>query len=172
MEVGEELDKIVAQVKEAVARFERDHSNAAFKTSKLELTLKAVVVRTGDAGFSIKIPWIDLVVGPKATLKNSQTQTVTLTLVPVKAPESLFKSQEVPDMLYSALLDIDSSIKNALATKPQFGLNEGAIELNFTVDRDGKIAVLVFDGEMDSQFANTLKLHIAPLTEDASLRAE
>jgi len=166
MEIGEELDRVVSQIKQAVAHFESQQTDPVFKVSKLDLTLKAVLEKSADAGFKFKIPVIDLEVGPKVTIKDSQTQTITLTLVPAKEPQTLFKSINVPETLYNALLDIDSSLKNALVTEPRFALSEGAIELNFVVDKDGTVTVIVFGGGRDVQTTNTLKLHIAPLHPD------
>src|SRR5512144_2363614 len=86
--IGVDIDEVIRRVKEAVASVQLEQAmravgtGVAVEVERLEVTLRAVAVRSGGANISLRIPVIDQELGGGVDISRQELQTIELSLVP------------------------------------------------------------------------------------------
>lgn len=156
--VGIQIDKIISKVKKAIREVEQRsyRSDLGVKVEKLDLKLKTFNSKKG--GIELKVPIVDLDLGLGGNISNEETHTIELTLIPVDDAR-LFGEEDIEDNLVDLILGIEQGIKNALVDFPRFKLQKASVELNFVVNTNGEISIVVI-GEKKIETTNNLKLYL------------
>lgn len=158
-----DIERVITGVKRAI-RAVQQHGGGLqiINVEKIELTLKALIEKSAGGELKIKIPIIDTNLGAKVGITSNDTQTIQLTLVPIKAAtRSLTRSESFEKELFEALVTIREGIKNASEMEPKFTLQNAVVEINFVVNTKGEIAILA-KGSEESEIMHSVKLFLGP----------
>lgn len=155
--LSKEIDTIVAQVKKAIIEVEKDAPSEGpqLQIKAAELTLNAVVTKDLGGDFSFKIFGHEF--GGGVDLTKADTQTIKLKLTPDLSEAMEFGTEDVSARLVEAMRSIRDSVARAADEEPRFALEEASVELNFQVDKDGKISFIIA-GEGKKTNAQTIAL--------------
>jgi Trypsin-co-occurring domain 2 len=159
-ELSGEIDAVVGDVKRAILEVEKDASSGGSRLTikEADLTLRAVL--TKDIGGDFKFKLFGHEFGGGVELTKADTQTIEIKLAPSAEDAMTFGAEEVSEKLVTALRAIRASVSSAAAAEPRFTLSEASVELNFEVDKDGKINFIIA-GEGKKTNAQTVKLTLA-----------
>lgn len=156
-ELAGQIEKIVAQIKKAVLALDKDApaNGGRITITEADLTLEAVLTKDVGGDFKFKIFGHDLGGGTKLT--KADTQTIEVKLKPRAADAMAFGDDEIATKLLAAMRAIRDGVSHAASDEPRFVLEEGSVELNFEVDKDGNLDFIVA-GERKSANTQTVKL--------------
>jgi hypothetical protein len=144
--------QMVRDVKAAILRAADDLKQEGLTVSNVSLEIKAVAVKTAEAGLKIKV--LDL----SADYKREKTQTITLSMTPTDAVEPF---APVAEELEEAIAVISRAASEAAAGPPMFDLDQADIALEVGVTKDGEVKVFV-GGAGEWQTTHTLTLTLRP----------
>ena len=147
---------LIRQVKEAIRHAETLHPDKKLSVAKVDLTIKTVLEKKIGADGEIK--WLPVPIDLSAHHKESEIQTISLSLVPERG---LVLMGTVADELADAIEVIRIGVEEAAASSPVFGLDAASIELNIGTTSDGSIKVIV-GGNVATENTHKVKLTLAP----------
>jgi len=156
-ELAGEIDAIVAQVKGAILELEKDAPSQGPRLTLKAADLKLNIAVTKDVGGDFKFKLFGHDFGGGVDLTKVDTQTITLSLTPDASAAMAFGVEDVQTRLVNAMRAIRDSVARAAISEPRFSLDDATVELNFEVDKDGKISFIV-TGEGKKTNAQTITL--------------
>jgi Trypsin-co-occurring domain 2 len=154
-ELGGQIETVVGHVNDAIAAAQQGSPSVV--VTDIDLTLNAVTTRSGGGDFSISIFGHSL--GGNAELDSVDTQTIELKLTPKGGAELQRPSDDVSQHLTGAILAVGQSLV-AVSSKASLEKAGATVELNFEIDKDGKVSFFVF-GEKKTANTQSVKLTLA-----------
>jgi len=130
------------------------------KIDTLDLTLKTYA-KVG-AGGSIKFNIFEF----GADYAKEDTQTIQMTFEPkIEGEIGPLGEADIETSLVNAIMEIKESMRAAALERPEFKLKNASVDLNFVVDAQGKIS-LVLKGQKEKQTTHALKLTFSRVDEE------
>jgi hypothetical protein len=154
---GNTIVDLIQQVKSAIRHAEDRSPDKKLAVTQVDLEIKTTFKKEIEADG--KVSWLPIPIELTAHHTQSEIQTLSLTLVPLKTAAVLMGT--VADELADAIEAIRAGLEEAAESYPPFNLKDASISLNIGTTTDGKVMVIV-GGEVDSENAHTVKLTLAP----------
>ncbi|MDQ6693869.1 MAG: hypothetical protein M3014_05530 [Chloroflexota bacterium] len=159
---GVELGEIINTVKAALIDAQEQPDMGA-KLQSVELTLQTVAKAEGGPQLKFKILVVDVQLG--GTIGAENVQTIKLAITPPKSQRTKLDGYSTGDIrgsLVAGIQAIRQGLSIAAMPPTPLVLKNASVELNFTVTRDGKIDIVVFNAEVKSTSVQTIKLTFGP----------
>jgi hypothetical protein len=158
------IQEVVARVKEAIASAMAGGDPAGPVLERVDLTVKTVVKRSAGLDVSVTVPVIDVKLGIGGDMKEQETRSVSLTLIPEPPGTGRFPrvfADEVVAELSSAVVSVRDALRTAALGEPRFALKKATAQLTFLVDSSGNLSLLGKRGT-ESGTAHTVELVFGP----------
>lgn len=150
--------ELVKQVKEAIRLAEERVPDKKLAVTKVDLEIKTTFKK--QAGAEGKINWLPVPLELSAHYRQSDVQTISMTLIPEQGPVLMGKAESFAEELADAVQVVKACVEEAAATDPPFGLKESTVTLNVVTSKDGKVQIIA-GGDMSSENAHTVKLSLS-----------
>jgi hypothetical protein len=127
----------------------------------VELELTTVATKEAGAGLTVTVPTVD--VGGEVTAGNSMTQTLSLSLTSLDAPEV---SAGESLGLVEVIREVKRALKIALNEPPRFDLGQFQYTVQFALQREanGRLRFVLFElprAKLSQASSNQITLHIS-----------
>lgn len=153
---GVALEQVVEQVRRAFYLVANEPGSELVPLKGIELTLNTVLEWTASIGPKFKIPFVDIDVDLSQAVTRSQVHTVTIKLKRPAADTRWVAPPDLPTTLADGLRTIRKTVQTAAEGEPRLVLDEGSLELQFGVERDSSVSLLVFEVKRKSAWTHTL----------------
>lgn len=158
------VDEMIRSVQRAVARAGLSSATPGrdLRVGSVDLTLRVVAAKAAGAGLTFRVPFIGMKLSAGTRVSKQNTHTVRISLQPVPAEAGHpVRGNPIEDALADAISTIRTAMASAAEGNDPWALASGAVELEFAVQRNGRIS-LGAEGELANEVTHTLRLTLLP----------
>jgi Trypsin-co-occurring domain 2 len=155
---GVPIGTLIIAVKKAVKQSGISQSSAPqdLQVASVRLVLRTLASKTAGGSLDFRIPFIGMKIRAGATVTTSDTQTVTITLVPPAKPGRAVRG-DVEQTLVDAITTIRQTMAEGAAGDDPWVLSDSVIDIDFGITRTGSISI-GSDGELSGEVTQSLSL--------------
>jgi hypothetical protein len=158
---GLDLDAVILDVKEAIRISRLLDQERKLDVARVDLVLKVAIDQSGGAELKLKIPFVDVELGPTGSLQNQESQTIKVSFKPVP-PRPETRERNIVHPLVDGISAVRRSILAASGGEEPLGLQEGTVILDFVYTKKGGVSLGIFKGSAAQGWTNQVSLTLEP----------